>query len=145
MKKFNYKFESIQKIKKTQEKQAQKEVATIDLEIEKWKEKRGRLLIEAKTARDEFPFENITVSDIAFHKNHQLVMKRMIEDTNQQISSLQLSREKKMTELLERSRESKMYEILKEKHLDIFVKEQDKIELSQIDEFATQKYVRGER
>lgn len=145
MKKFNYKFESIKKIKKTQEKQAQKEVATIDLEIDKWREKRGKLLIEAKTARDEFPLENITVSDIAFHKSHQLVLKRMIEDTDEQIASLQNTREEKMSELLERSRESKMYEILKEKHLDVFIKEQNKIELSQIDEFATQKYVRGAR
>ena len=143
MKKFNYKFETIKKIKETQEKQAQKEVASVDLEIEKWEEKKLKLLDDAKKAREEFPNVSITISDVAFHKSHQLVLKHMIEDAQYKIDELQRIREKKMKVLIEKTRETKMFESLKEKHFEKYMKEQNMLENSQIDEFATQKYIRG--
>lgn len=145
MKKFKYKFETIKNLKKNLEKQAQKAVAEVDLEIEKWTEKRNKIAEEAKKARDEFPIDNVTVSEITFRKNHQLVLKRMIEDTDAQISELKKVREKRMEELVEKTKEHKTFDKLEEKHLEKHLKEQNKIEMGQIDEFATQKYVRSER
>ena len=145
MKKFTYKFETIKKLKKTLEKQAQKEVAEIDLEIEKWVEKRNRIAEEARIAREEFLNDVVTVSDVAFKKSHQLVLKRMIEDTDAKINALKKVREKKMDQLVERTKEHKIFETLKDKHYEKHIKEQNKIEMSQIDEYATQKFVRSEK
>ena len=145
MKKFVYKFETIKKLKKTLEKQAQKEVAEVDLEIEKWVVKRNKIAEEAKKAREEFLSDVATVSDVTFKKNHQMVLKRMIEDVDVKINSLKKVREKKMEQLVERTREHKIFETLEERHHQQFTKEQNKIEMSQIDEYATQKYVRSEK
>lgn len=145
MKKFVYKFETIKKLKKTLEKQAQKEVAEVDLEIEKWVVKRNKIAEEAKKAREEFLSDVATVSDVTFKKNHQMVLKRMIEDVDVKINSLKKVREKKMEQLVERTREHKIFETLEERHHQQFIKEQNKIEMSQIDEYATQKYVRSEK
>jgi flagellar protein FliJ len=145
MKKFVYKFETIKKLKKTFEKQAQKEVAEVDLEIEKWVVKRNKIAEEAKKAREEFLSDVATVSDVTFKKNHQMVLKRMIEDVDEKINALKKTREKKMEQLVERTREHKIFETLEERHHQQYIKEQNKIEMSQIDEYATQKYVRSEK
>lgn len=145
MKKFKYKFETIARLKETLEKQAQKEVAEIDLEIDKWKIQLQNLMDEAQKARKDFPLKKTTVSEVKFAKNHQLILKKRIEETNKKISVLNEKRKVKMKELVERTKEKKIFESLREKHLEKYIKEQDKLELSQIDEFATQKFVRSER
>ena len=145
MPKFQYKFESIKKIKEALEKKAQKEIALIDLEIKK-KEDEYKLLTEEelKSKKDFFKGE-ISSTELKFKKNYELYLRNQRMVLMNQIKVLNDKRKLKMDELMQRSKEHKIFDTLEENYIEVFKKEQNKIELEQINEIATQKFVRQEK
>ena len=142
MAKFQYKFQSIQHVKKMQEKRAQKEVAIIEMEIEKCRIEFDNLVKLEEESSKNMPLKGITAADIKFIKGYELCMRQKREVILKKLEKLTREKEIKMAELVKKSKEHKIFDTLKESYLERFNQEQNKLEMNQIDEIATQKFVR---
>jgi len=141
MTKFNYKFDTIRRIKETLEKKAQKEIAEIDLSIEKWKAELQIVSLEEKEQRQKFS-SNIKIAELKERNAYLVTLKKKIENIQLQINSLRLQREKKVQELIQKSKEHKIFDSLEEVYRDQFNEEEKRLEMVQVNETATQRFVR---
>jgi flagellar export protein FliJ len=142
MAKFEYKFQSIQHVKEMQKKRAQKDLSIIEMEIEKCRNEYDNLQKMEDESKRDMPLKGITVADIKFRKGYELCISQKREVILKKIDELLAKKEIKMAELVKKSKEHKIFDTLKESYLEKFNKKQNKLELNQIDEIATQKYVR---
>ncbi len=141
---FKFKFKSVQNVKKNLEKKAQKELALIELKINKLKAEQDDLYAELyKQKLDAVNKKKMT--DVKFIKDYELYIKRKIEKLQQKIDELLIEKENKTNELIQKSMEHKMFNKLEEKHLKRFNKFINKIEMKDLDEIAIQKFARVKR
>lgn len=145
MAKFKYKFESIKRIKESLEKKAQKEVAVIDLDIQKKNEECEKIMTKEKESKINFKQKTVSAGEMQFIKNYELFLQKKRAEIQKDIEILKTKREIKMSELVQKSKEHKIFNKLEEKHIENFYKEQDHLELGFIDELATQKFVRRKK
>ena len=139
---FKYKFESVKKVKENLEKKAQKEVALVDLEIEKLKQSYIDLEKNGVEGLAKQESNNVSVGDLKFEKNYLNLIKNRLAEIQNNLFKLEKLREKKIGELIQKSKEHKMFNALEESHLERFMQEQNKNEMLFIDEIATQKFSR---
>lgn len=143
MAKFNFKFESVKKIKETLEKKTQKELSLIELEVSKINEEIKNLFITKKLNKAKVTGNGtIKVNMLHYLQNYELFIDNKIEELQKRVIELLKAKEKKIIELSDRTKETKMFEKLKEKHLIDYVNVQKKIEQIEIDEIATKQFVR---
>lgn len=141
---FNFKFKTVQNVKKNLEKKAQKELALIDLEIKRLENINNELQEEMKNHR--LSTENNTkAADIQFIKGYAIYLDAIINSNNKLIDEFMMKRNKKIDELVQKSKEHKMFNKLEEHHLERFTNEQNKSELNNLDEIAIQKFARIKR
>jgi flagellar export protein FliJ len=144
MAKFLYKFDSIKKSKDLLEKKVQKELAEIDLEIERCSDEFTK--IENKK---EQSCKNIQlckkISELKQLDNYRNELLRQMEQIHNQINLLTLRRENKLNELVKKSQESKMFKRLEEVQYEEFVKEENQKEDKFESEIATQKFIREKK
>ncbi len=145
MAKFHYKFEAIKKVKEALEKKAQKEIAVIDLEIKKLEDEYKRLTELDLKSKKEFVKVHVSAGELQFMKGYELFLQKQRELITNKINKLNEKRKIKLDELVHRSKEHKIFNMLEEHHLNTFNSEQNKLELDQINEIATQKFVRQEK
>ncbi len=145
MAKFKYKFESIKKVKESLEKKAQKEVAVIDLEIEKLKQSYVDVEKEGLDGLRKNESKNVSVAELKFEINYKKVIQNRLIEIQKNILKMEKLREKKIAELIQKSKEHKMFDALEETHLEKFMQEQNKNEMLFIDEIATQKFNRDNK
>jgi len=141
MPKFIYKFDTIRKVKESLEKKVQKEVAEIDLSIEKYKKILQKLSDEEKEQRSKFT-TNIKIVEIKERQAYLVSLKKKIENVQLQISALYLQREKKIHELIQKSKEHKIFDSLEDVYREQFDEEEKRVEMVQVNETATQRFVR---
>lgn len=144
MSKFNYKFETVRKIKESLEKKAQKEVAEIDLAIGKFKTELQSVLVEEEEHRKNFS-TNIRISDLKAQKGYLVSLKKKMENIQLQINALNIQREKKVTELIQKSKEHKIFDSLEDIYRDQFNEEEKRLDMVQVNETATQRFVREKK
>ncbi len=143
MGKFNYKYKTIQNLKRILEKQAQKEVAEIELEIEREVDKLSKLRIEkARFIEKKNEPKRTKIVEMQFHENYIQQIEEKINDVENEIYQLTIKRDEKLKELEEKVKEKKIFEILEEKHLQEFIKEENRLEQLEIDEIATERFIR---
>ncbi len=144
MGRFTFKFENIKSIKESLEKKIEKELALIDLEINK-KETEIKEIFELKLnrKRDLLKNKKIKGSELHFHSTYDKTLDSRIEEFRQQLEQLKKKREEKLEELTEKSKEVKMFELLKEKHKIDFMKEERRFEQKEFDDIATKRFARG--
>lgn len=145
MAKFNYKFASIQKVKESFEKKAQKELAQINLEIHKKDEEIILLLQEGSKHKDDPSNRSIKINELKFHQEFQRQIKVRIELIQKDIFKLEEKKAVKLQELILKSKENKIFKKLEEKHKEIFMMNENKIDSITIDEVAGQKFSRGNK
>ncbi len=145
MAKFVYKFEAIKKVKEALEKKAQKEVAVIEIEIDKLMTEYERLTSEEMASKNKPINRNITVRDLKFKKNYEFYLESQRKTILEQIALLKEKKNIKMKELIQKSKEHKIFETLEENYNEIYNIEQNRQEMRFIDELATQKFVRQDR
>jgi flagellar export protein FliJ len=138
--KFQYKFAAIKKIKEIFEKRAQKEVAAIQLEIDKARSEYDDIL-RIRMEENKKHLKIISASDLKFHKNYIASLNRELERIRLKIDQLLLQKEEKLNELVQKSKEQKIFSTLEEIHHGEFIKEQNKVEMHNIDEIATARYI----
>lgn len=145
MSKFVYKFEAVKKVKETLEKKAQKEVAVIEIEIDKLMSEYDRLTKEEMTSKKIPVSKNVLAGELKFKKGYEFHLEKERIAVLKQIGQLKEKRKIKMSELIQRSKEHKIFETLEENYFENFNNEQNQNEMRNIDELATQKYVRQEK
>ena len=140
---FKFKYKSIENLKRILEKQVQKELAEIDLEIEKVMDYLSRLKIEKANFIDKKDEPRRTkIIDVQLNENYLIQLDLKIEEVEEEIIELSEKRELKLKELEEKSKEKKVFEILGEKYLNEFIKEENRLEQLEIDDIATKRYIR---
>jgi len=139
MKKFNYRFESILKFKENLKKQAMKAVAEVERQISACDEKKMILINELRECNLKTTGKKFKASDLQFLESHIYYLKKKIEFVDNELSKLNLLSKIKVKKLTEKTIENKMFDKLKESDLMKFIKDQNKIDLKNIDEFALQK------
>jgi len=145
MSKFNYRFESIKKIKDSLEKKAAKELAEIDAFIERQRQEYNQVVERGNNTKRDISHEKLSSFELKFIKGYEEDLKQQLLLIKLKINQLELKKDEKMTELVQKSKENKMFGTLKENHLEIFQLNENKIEMDSINEMATQKYIRGNR
>jgi len=141
--KFKFKFETIKSIKERFEKIVQKELAVINLEIEKLKEEVEILKKDLKETKiRKLKNKSTTINELQFFSKHENYCERKINFLIKEIDKKNIEKQKKMKELIKKTKETKTFEKLKEKHLEEFIKTQDKLEQIELDEIAVKEFNR---
>jgi len=144
MSKFTYKFDAIRKVKESLEKKVQKEVAEIDLSIDRYKLELQKLSDEEKEQSEKFS-KNIKIVELKERRAYLVSLKKKMENVQLQISALYLQREKKINELIQKSKEHKIFDSLEDVYRDQFNEEEKRLEMVQVNETATQRFVREKK
>jgi flagellar export protein FliJ len=142
MSKFVYKFQSIQKVKESLQKKVQKEMALLDLEIEKLENEFNKVSNEEVESKKKILNKDVLVGEIKFRKNYELCLDRKKITILEKINKLNKKKEIKRLELIQKSKEHKIFDSLEEIYHENFKKEENRTELKFIDELATQKFIR---
>ncbi|MHB1687317.1 MAG: flagellar export protein FliJ [Ignavibacteriaceae bacterium] len=145
MAKFIYKFEAIKQVKESLEKKAQKEVALIELEIDKLKKDHDKLLEEEMLSRKNNFKRNVLAAEIKFKKNYELNLNKRRSNIIEKINQLNNDKKIKLTELVQRSKEHKIFDTLEETLREDYNQEQKHIETIYTDELANQKFIRQKK
>jgi flagellar export protein FliJ len=145
MAKFNYKYESIKRIKETLQKKVQKEVSAIDLDIEKCYEEIDKTNEEINKSRIDLTNKKITARDLQFLKNYIQELVDKIGQIELEIEDLKIKRQEKLEELIKKSKEAKIFNTLEEIHHENFNLEEKRKEMIDLDEIATQKFTRAKK
>lgn len=141
MSKFIYKFDTIRKVKESLEKKVQKEVAEIDLSIAKYKADLQKLANEEKEQHKKFS-TNIKIAELKERRAYLVSVKKKMENVQLQINALYVQREKKINELIQKSKEHKIFDSLEDVYRDQYNEEEKRLEMVQVNETATQRFVR---
>jgi len=141
--KFIYKYESVKKVKESLEKKAQKEVASIDLKIEKVKNE----ILEVDEKRKQISLsgeENDIVKASELHS--KIYYAKYLEEHKksllEKLGKLELEKKTLLDELVKKSKEHKIFKTLEEKHLQNFITEENKNDQIRMDDISVQKFVR---
>lgn len=146
MAKFNYKFESIKKVKEALEKKVQKEINEIDLELDKLNSQLLELLNEKVRIQIKVgETGNIKASEIQYYLNFQDYLEAQGKKIKGEIVALEERKSQKILELQQKSKEVKIFETLKEKHFEDYTFEQNQFDQKENDEIATKKFTNGEK
>lgn len=145
MSKFNYRFESIKKVKESLEKKAQKEIAEIEVFIERQRQEYNKVVEEGKKTKRDISHEKLSASELKFIKAYEEDIKMQLLLIKEKIEQLKLQKDEKMIELIQKTKENKIFGTLRENHLELFRLGEKKFEMDSINEIATQKFIRGNR
>jgi flagellar export protein FliJ len=140
MAKFKFKYDSVKKVKNLLEKKVQKEIAFIDLEIERNILEREKLILEIQNNLKNRI--NNKISELKAVENYNISLEKRIENIQKQTVILKKRKDEKMKELIEKSKENKIFQTLEDNHLEIFKYEENLKDESKINEIATQKFIR---
>lgn len=136
---FNFKFKSVQNVKKNLEKKVQRELAFIENEIENLQASKKDVLADLKNHRLNST-QKVKLSEIKFLKGYALCLEEKIERIDKKIDELIAKKGKKLDELLQKSKEHKMFDKIEEKHFARFNYDLNKSEMKKVDEIAVRKF-----
>ena len=145
MTKFIYKFEAIKRVKENLEKKAQKEVAQIELEIDKLNKEYNILLEEEMISRRREFEKGVHIGDIKFRKSYESNLSKKRSLITEKINQLNNDKRIKLIELTQRSKEHKIFDSLEETLHDDFKLEEKHAESVYTDELANQKFIRQKK
>jgi flagellar export protein FliJ len=143
MAKFTYRFEQVKKVKEIFEKEAQREVAAVNLKIENKK-------LEIESVKKQRYAIKLDLQLNTKKKAQELRMKNFLENyydekleiLKKELVELEHEKSELIEVLVEKSKERKIFETLKERHKEQFLEEEKKREQLALDEIATMKNVR---
>ena len=147
-KRFRFNLEAVLRYRQIMEDQKRRDFADANRMVEEEKVRREGILQERGEMQDEIvesfashaPFQSIVTS---YHMVGRLEV--AANESAQRQRQLEFEREKKRQVLVAARQETKMMETLKERRREEFVREQDKVEQSLLDELSIQARGRRER
>lgn len=138
---FKYKFRVITDYKDSQKNKAETELAEINTEINKLIEARHELTLKLNKI-SENKLKRLTAHDLNFESNCKNIIQSEINSLSDNIAALVHKKELKRLELIDKNKEHKVLQKLEEKHYELFKKENLKLEINDIDETASLRFVR---
>ncbi len=139
MAKFDFKFETIKRIKDKLKSKAQKELAEINLKIDQKKVKIDEARRELYETKQMLRKDGGKVSELHYYERHGIYLNGKITKMIADIEKLEIEKQKRLDELVVKTQESKMFELLKDKHLQVYNEEELKKDNAFLDELAIQK------
>lgn len=139
---FTYKFRSVQKVKEIFKKLAQKELAVIEMEINRWDKEYGLLEEKAISLKGNLAKNKIKLTVLNPIKDYELTIRRRQQAIREKIKQLNKQKEIKQQLLIKRNKENEIFNTLEEIYKEDFVNEQNRLERIKIDEVAAQKFAR---
>ena len=139
---FTYKFRSVQKVKEIFKKLAQKELAVIEMEINRWDKEYGLLEEKAISLKGNLSKNKIKLTVLNPIKDYELTIRRRQQAIREKIKQLNKQKEIKQQLLIKRNKENEIFNTLEEIYKEDFVNEQNRLERIKIDEVASQKFAR---
>jgi len=143
MAKFNYRYESIKNVKKNLEKKSQKELAELDIKIDKIKSNILELEDKKKQIKiNEKGQKIIRISDVHKKVHYEKYLDELIKTHQEVVNELNNQRKIKLEELVAKSKEHKIFNTLEEKTRVEFFYTENKLQQHQLDDISIQKFVR---
>ncbi|NWF90387.1 MAG: flagellar export protein FliJ [Ignavibacteriaceae bacterium] len=142
MAKFNFRFNSVKKVKEALEKKAQKELAQIDLFISQHEQLKQKLIEEVNSIRMSVYDKKISASELRFLSQYKNSLHHKIDENDKEINKLKVKKSEKVEEVIQKTIEKKMMTKLEEKHIEEFNITENRNELKNFDELAVQKFAR---
>ena len=142
MSKFKFKFESVQKVKSSLEKKAQRELALLEKELEQKRNEYNKVLEEELLAEKKLTKKSIKISEMKHYEFYILSIKKKLAGIQKEIDDLEVKKQNKITELVRKSQDHKIFNILEEIQHQDFDSIQNSLEKKSFDEMATQKFLR---
>jgi flagellar export protein FliJ len=143
MSNFKFIFEPVKKVKEALEKKTQKEIAILNIEINRNNEEITSIEDE-KRKNKLTEMATMTAGDLFSNRSYQKQLDRKIEERLKDIDDLNVKKDKKTDELVIRAKEKKIFTTLEEIHKDNFIKEENKVDIKIVNEIAVQKFARKE-
>lgn len=146
MKKFQFKFETVLKVKEKKEEQLKRELFKLNaLQYEQHQILEKIREEKTKTTHDK-SFESVTdIQSLIYFEQYLNLLRKQIDDTNKRIKELQDQINTKRDEVVQASKEKKTFERLKTHHLNEYNKIIISNEQKVLDEIAVNKYNRKEQ
>lgn len=141
---FVYKFKTLKKVKDEQKKKVQKELAVIEGEIDACNSDKENLQNQLIDNRKSITGSGYKISELLFHKGCELVIVKKMENLQEKMNALIDKKDKILIELQQKSKEHKIFDTLEDNLREQFIKEQNQIEMKNLDEIAVQKFMRQE-
>ena len=137
MAKFNFRLQSVIKVKEIQEKKIQRELAQIKKRLLQERERLEDLEGERERLVSSSPLNGkVRAADVVVHQNYIRKISDEIHFENARIENLTESETKKIDEVLDVKKDKEAIEQLKEKKLEEFKREQDHKEQILLDAVA---------
>ncbi len=142
MKKFDYKYKTIQNIKEIQESKIQKEISDIDIIITQLKAELTELEIKKKKFLGDNNKAKCKASEMKFRFEYISFMEDKKKKVLAKINEMHVKKKNKHNELVQKSKEKKIFNKMEEKCYEEFLYESNKEENLTLDEIAIQRYSR---
>ncbi|MCX8092816.1 MAG: flagellar export protein FliJ [Candidatus Goldbacteria bacterium] len=146
MKKFQFKFETVLKVKEKKEEQLKREL----LKLHKLQYEQHQILEKIKEEKlmisNDKSSETVTdIQSLIYYEQYLNLLRKQIDDTNKKIQELQNQIDNKREEVIQASKEKKTFERLKTHYLNEYNKIIIANEQKVLDEIAINKYNRKEQ
>lgn len=143
MAKFHYKYESIEEIKEHIKKNSEKEYA---LSLKAIENKKNEIKVLHQEYNNSYDMNTkLTTQEIIFLEKYRENLMAAIDKKKNELKELEKKSVEKLKVLVEHHKEHKVFEKLKEKELENFIKDQNKLEAKTLDEIANQNFNRREK
>ena len=143
--KFKFRYDSVLAVKELLVSEKQKELLEQNIKIEKSHKMLSELKREILSVSYCLEDKKIRNDKIIQLKSYQNFLLDKVKRQRGIIKQLENERDGILKELISLNKEQKIIEKLKEKHLELFNQRRRKIEDKLMNEFAVQKFVRGEK
>ncbi len=143
--KFKFRYDSVLAVKELLVNEKQRELQEENLKIQHAHERLSELKKEILSVSYSLEDKKVRNDKLIQLKSYQNFLLDKVKNQRGIIKQLEFSRDKILHELISLTKEKKVIEKLKEKHLELFNERRRKIEEKMMNEFAVQKFVRGEK
>lgn len=145
MAKFHYKFRSVEKVKESFERIAQKELAEAEIAIERKQDEIHSARLMKLEAMSGFPDVVGRIPVLFIRQSAKLVeyYDALIASLENELTELKKKRDLKQEELVQKMKERKIFGALKEKHKEDFFIEEGKTFQKDMDEIGLNIFRRG--
>lgn len=143
MNKFEFKFQSVKKVKEVFEKKVEEEISRLNKQIAELKVHLRKIMNERRQLGEEMIERPSKVAGYQSMKSYDIQLEKEILSIRKKINTVGKKREEKQKELLEKKKEVKAFEILEEHAYEDFLIEDRRNELKVLNEVAVRNHERG--
>jgi flagellar FliJ protein len=148
MKKFQFRLDTVLRVKERKEEKLKHELMHLNAMKQEAENKLSALKLKIIEKNKEKNIEKISMKDISgllYHEEHYNMLRMQSEDTRLKIIEIGKLVDKKREEVVAASKEKKIFEKLKERDFKLFEKTLLMNEQKQLDEVAISKFNRKEQ